>query len=106
MIYSTCITLSTNIEAIAVTINIGARSLTICNVYFSNRYELTYESLENIKNQLSASYVILGDFNSHNTMWRSHKIDSRGKIVEKFILNNDFILLNDKTHTYFNTNNR
>ena len=102
-IYSTNITLNSNVEAVAVAVTIGTRSLTICNVYLSNRYELTYESLDNLKNQLPPPYVILGDFNSHSTMWGSCKLDNRGKIVEEFIINNDIVLLNDKTHTYFNT---
>ena len=30
-------------------------------------------------------YIIVGDFNSHNTLWGSEKTDPNGKIIENFI---------------------
>ena len=43
----------------------------------------------------------MGDFNSHSMMWGFSESDTRGKILEKFILEEDLILFNNKHHTYF-----
>ena len=43
--------------------------------------------------------VILGDFNSHNILWGSKINDCNGKIVDKFVMDHDLLLLNDGTGT-------
>ncbi|XP_046807404.1 uncharacterized protein LOC111687197 [Lucilia cuprina] len=50
--------------------------------------------LNNITSQFDLPYLLLGDFNSHNSLWGSSRTDSRGKIVEKFINNNNLNILN------------
>ena len=43
----------------------------------------------------------MGDFNGHSLMWGFPEPDSRGKAVEKFVLDEDLILFNNKHHTYY-----
>ena len=39
------------------------------NVYLPSSQALLLQDLEDIKNQLSKSFIILGDFNAHNSLW-------------------------------------
>ncbi|KAL4119621.1 hypothetical protein QTP88_012419 [Uroleucon formosanum] len=50
--------------------------------------------LNNIIRQLPKPFLFLGDFNSRNPIWGSNYTDARGKIVEKFLNNDQIILLN------------
>lgn len=104
-IYSKEIKLNTEVEAIAVKITLNNRSITICNIYLSNRYDINTASIEQIINQLPKPHIILGDFNRHNTLWGSYKVDKRGKTIEEILLNHDIVLLNDSSPTHFNSPN-
>lgn len=35
--------------------------------------------------QFPKPFILLGDFNCHNPLWNSNKIDAEGKIVEKIV---------------------
>ena len=61
--------------------------------------------MENITRQLQKLYIIVGDFNSHNIIWRSNKTNQRGKTIEKLIQNENLILLNDTFPTHINLGN-
>ena len=104
-IYSQTIPINTNLEAVAVEIIIGSNRINLCNLYLSNRHDLNIEEIEKLILQLPTPYIIVGDFNSHNTLWGSHKIDCRGKTIENLINNNNLILLNDGSPTFFNSSN-
>lgn len=47
--------------------------------------------------------MINGDFNSHNQIWHSKYTNTRGKILEKVIKENNLIILNENKPTYFRT---
>lgn len=94
--------LNTEMEAIAIQTMINNTNLTICNIYINNKYEMNINELENLIDQLPQPFLITGDFNSHNTLWGSHKTDIRGKIIEKLIISRNLILLNNLQPTHFN----
>ncbi|GFX16492.1 putative RNA-directed DNA polymerase from transposon X-element [Trichonephila clavipes] len=50
-------------------------------------------------NQLPAPFVILGDFNGHNTVWGSAKTNPRDRQIEQVL--SDHCLLNHEEPTYF-----
>ena len=50
-------------------------------------------------------YIIVGDFNSHNTLWGSEKTDPNGKIIENFINEKNMVLLNDGSGTRMDPKN-
>ena len=81
---------------------INNKNITICNIYYSNKYEIDTNELESLTNQLSQPFLIIGDFNSHNSLWGSYKTDKRGKTIKELILNNNLILLNKLSPTNFN----
>ena len=45
----------------------------------------------------------MGDFNGHHTLWGCEDVNNRGQQLEDLILKNDWILFNDKSHTYFHS---
>jgi len=51
------------------------------------------------------NFILVGDFNSHNIIWGSYSSNLRGKLIEKLILNEDLVLLNDSTPTHINIGN-
>ena len=101
-LYSEPFILSTNIEAIAAKVLINNKMITICNIYLSNRYQINSNQIENLIAELPPNFILLGDFNSHNTIWGSVKTDKRGEIIEEVINNHDIVLLNDLSPTHFN----
>ena len=59
-----------------------------------------FKNLENLTEQLPKPFILVGDFNSHNTLWFDKKNDQRGKIIENFILKNDICILDGDKFTY------
>ena len=46
--------------------------------------------------------VWVGDFNAHNPLWGSERVDHNGKVVEDFLDRNDYVVLNDGRPTRYN----
>ena len=63
-------------------------------------FSLTTEHLQSLLSQLPAPYILVGDFNGHNTFWGYKGNTNRGDIIENFIANNNLCLMNDKSYTY------
>ena len=78
------------------------RKIHIANIYLPNSQALTYDDFLHFINQIPKPFIICGDFNSHNPLWGSDTLDSRGKIIEKILLLNDLTLLNTKESTHYN----
>ncbi|KAF0763014.1 Endo/exonuclease/phosphatase domain-containing protein [Aphis craccivora] len=68
-----------------------------------NIHSLTKEvNIENIIHQLQQPFIIVGDFNSHNPIWGSHKTDTRGKIIEELLTQDNLVSLNTGQPTRIN----
>lgn len=52
---------------------------------------LIYE-LERLIGQLPEPFLILGDFNAHNPMRGTDRLDSRGKVIERLLLSSSLCL--------------
>lgn len=52
--------------------------------------------------QLPKTKILLGDFNSHNPIWNSKKLDTKDKTLEEIINIHNLCLLNQKFSTYLN----
>jgi len=64
--------------------------------------------LQNLQAVLDTSNIptfVTGDFNGWHKNWGSNQNNSRGKILEKFITQSNYILLNDMSATHFSTHN-
>ena len=58
------------------------------------------KKLDHLINQLPKPFIVMGDFNSHHTLWGCTNTNDKGRIIEDFITKHDLVLLNDKSSTY------
>ena len=68
------------------------RTISICSIYIHNRAKIE-KDLDEVVNQLPTPYLLLGDFNGHNVIWGSDDVNERGRIIEKFINNNNLCFM-------------
>lgn len=99
------IKVTSKLEAIATSVTIAGKNICICNVYIPDSYNLDNNGIPNLIAQLPKPFIIVGDFNSHNSLWGSHKIDARGKLIDKLLLDQDITLLNTTEPTHFDVVN-
>lgn len=52
--------------------------------------------------QLPDPFLLVGDFNAHHPLWGCARTDSRGALIEKFLLSSGSCLFNRKEPTYYN----
>ena len=93
------IVLTTTLQAKAVRVTTH-RPITICSIYISPDENFSKQQLLDLKSQLPTPFIILGDFNSHSSLWGTQITDTKGKIIEDFLRENDICILNDKSPTY------
>ncbi|XP_024086357.1 uncharacterized protein LOC112128432 [Cimex lectularius] len=92
------LTLHTEIQAIAIKIKTPLEMI-LCNIYLPDR-RWHHTEIKRIIDQLPRPCLILGDFNSDNTMWGSETTDSRGDRIEDIIDEYGMVLLNNGNPTY------
>ena len=76
------------------------KTITLCNIYIPPNEAITPEDLNNIINHLPKPFILLGDFNAHNPIWGSSKINPRGRVIENIIHSSSLVLLNNNSTTY------
>lgn len=101
----TQINLNTEMQAVAATVFIG-RKITICSVYSSRAHRLTVPELTELIRQLPPPILITGDFNAYNPTWGSPTVDSRGRIIEEVVNNENLIILNNGQPTRVTHNSK
>ena len=99
------IPINTELQALAIRIEMMDKSITICNIYLNPNEPISNADLSTLANQLPPPYVIVGDFNSHHTFWGSRCSDHRGNKIMKFIEFENLCLLNSGDATYHNVAN-
>uniref|UniRef100_A0A147BLN2 Putative tick transposon n=1 Tax=Ixodes ricinus TaxID=34613 RepID=A0A147BLN2_IXORI len=92
--------LDTPLEAVAAQI-LTDRLITVVSFYLPPHIPIHMHDLQKLLTQLPQPFLILGDFNAHHTMWGSARIDSRGGLIERFLLSSNLCLLNNKSPTFF-----
>ena len=86
--------LDTSLQAVAVSVKLHKR-ITVCSIYVPPGYNEDFEEreLEALLDQLPKPYMLLGDFNAHNSLWfdrrlnRSERELRRGKRIENVLIN-------------------
>ncbi|KAF0703403.1 Endo/exonuclease/phosphatase domain-containing protein, partial [Aphis craccivora] len=99
------IPINSNLEAVSISITLETK-ITLCNIYILNQFNFTLLDLENIIKQLPRPFIIVGDFNSHSHIWGSYKTDTRGKIIEKLLEQDNIVILNNNEQARINPSNR
>lgn len=100
-LFSSLLPLTTDLEAIAVTIWCPNK-LTVCSIYIPPNYSLTEVELVNLIFQLPHPYILVGDFNAHNNLWGSNSTSGRGRTIENIINCSSSCLLNTGSNTHLN----
>jgi len=86
--------ISTHLKAIATSVKLNDIEVNLCNICLPNQHTFSEKYLENIIKQLPKPFIITGDFNGHNIIWGSQNTDNRGKVIEKILESENFVLLN------------
>ncbi|GBL82176.1 hypothetical protein AVEN_252370-1 [Araneus ventricosus] len=97
---STTLNLHISLQAVAVQVHIKTL-VTVCCIYLPPNDAISQNGLKILVDQLPIPFVLLGDFNSHGTLWGSESTNSRGRQIEQFISDNCLYLLNNDEKTYF-----
>ncbi|GFO18104.1 RNA-directed DNA polymerase from mobile element jockey [Plakobranchus ocellatus] len=96
------IDLKTGLHAAAATISLE-KTVTICSLYLPPNSTDSKLSLAELIEQLPKPFLVLGDFNVHSPAWGDSCRDGRGRMLEEFIAENDFIILNSGEQTFFHS---
>lgn len=95
------VNINSQLQVIAVKIKFPMQFI-ICSIYISGSETFSENNLANILSQFDCPFLLLGDFNAHNSIWGSTKTDSRGKMLERALDTNELNLLNNINHpTHF-----
>ena len=92
--------LTTCLEAVAVRVAFP-RLVTVCSLYLPDSVPVRVSLLTHLVFQLPLPLLLLGDFNSHNPLWGSSRLDARGHLVESFLTGADLLFLNTGLPTHF-----
>ena len=93
------ITLQTSLQVNAVKLSLN-KTITLCSVYLPPSMPLGFDGLHELVAQLPKPFLMVGDFNSHNTLWGCEDTNPKGRQLEEFISEHDLCICNDKSHTY------
>ena len=91
--------LDSTLQAVAVSISLN-KTITLCSVYLPPRLQIDIEKLDHLIDQLPKPFILMGDFNSHHSLWGCTDTNDKGRTIEGFITKHDLVLLNDKSSTY------
>ena len=92
-VHSEEIPINSPFQAVAVKVMLDT-TIKICSIYINPSDNLTQSALLDLLNQLPRPFILTGDFNAHNPLWVSIKLDNKGKEIESLLNLSDTILLN------------
>ena len=90
--------LNTQLQAIAVKATLH-RTINICSIYILPYDAINESEINNILQQLPTPFILLGDFNSYNTVWGCRSTHHEGRTL-KDINNNNLCLFNKISPTH------
>ena len=64
------------------------RKRTRCSIYLPPIDQVTEENMTDLLEQFTAPMILLGNINSHNPLWGSEKMRTRGTMLEWLQINN------------------
>ena len=79
----------------------GNKDVVIISYYNPPDKKISEDVLCFAKNMALTSHVLLvGDLNAHNISWHSNHNNSSGLAIEKFLTDDDFVMVNNNQHTF------
>ena len=86
--------LDSTLQAVAVSVSVN-KTITLCSVYLPPILQIHIQKLYHLIDQLPKPSLLMGDFNSHHTLWGCTNTNDKGRTIEDFINRHDLVLLND-----------
>ena len=96
------ISIDSDLQVIAVKITLH-KSINICSIYIPLHDPINESKLNKVIEQIPKPHILLGDFNSHNTVWGCLQTHKKGKDLENIINSNNLCILNNNSPTYLNS---
>ena len=92
--------LDTNCEIQLINVHVDNSIYSVIN-YYNPCKKLEEDDMKLLLHQVkdTTKLLIVGDFNSHNTLWGSVKTDNIGHLIENFLMQNNMVILNDGSGT-------
>ena len=94
------IKIKTSLEQISIKIFYKGKYISVTSLYLPNQIHFRKEQLINLNNQLLHNKIILGDINSHHSLWGSRRSCPRGRTIVKFLAETNLVTLNKEDPTY------
>ena len=91
-----------DLQVIAVKVTLH-KSINICSIYIPPHDPINESKLNKLIEQIPKPHILLGDFNSHNTVWGCLQNNKKGKDLENIINSNNLCTLNNKSPTYLHS---
>jgi len=91
------------LQAVAVRATCFKSKLSLFVVYLPpslNSLKWRKADIEDLVSRLPPPVLLLGDFDAHSTSWGCSNTDSKGKVIEDFLLQNNLSVLNNGSSTY------
>ena len=95
------INIDSELQVIAVKTTLH-KPVNICSIYIPPHDPINDKKLHKLIEQIPKPHILLGDLNSHDTIWGCLKIYKKGTDLEKVINSNNLCILNNKSLTYLN----
>jgi hypothetical protein len=91
---------NTDVEVVAVKINLNKTDLLIMSIYNPPDRHLKSICWEFLANY-TGDYLVCGDFNAKARSFGCSKYNDSGRFLEEFLINTNGVLVNTPAHTYF-----
>ena len=78
------------------------KTYTICSIYLPH-IPITKKDIMRLMNQLSKSFIIMGDMNARSTIWEDTNRNDKGEIVEEVALDANVIVMNNRNLTHYHS---
>ena len=74
--------------------------VTVESIYLPPRACVTKTSLQDVITQLGTSFILLGDLNAHHPSWDEYRCDTRGRMIDNLLNENNLLCLNSNIPTH------
>ena len=99
------VSLKSKLRVAAIKATVNNKAITICSLHIQPDYKLTLTELLDLHSQIQSPALLLGDYNGHSPLWGGLYVNSKGEIIENFLINRNLCIYNDKTITYISDSN-
>ena len=93
------------LPVVAVKVTMTHLSFIVCSLYLPPGQPLSASDLFDLFSELPTPFIVVGDFNAHNSIWGSSRTCQRGALLKQLLLAHNLVLLNtgEPTHIYMAT---